>query len=108
VRSERERADSAPPIGRVLVNVTYPAAEKELAQVQTAAESVGFQTVVLSIRRTEDIASAFDKIGDRADCALGLKIDLPAAFYRSIDAICGRGCNAVISTSSVYLHYVLK
>jgi putative tryptophan/tyrosine transport system substrate-binding protein len=51
----------------VLVNAAYPAAEKELAQVQTAAEALGFQTAVLSIRRTEDIAPAFDKIGDRAD-----------------------------------------
>ena len=51
----------------VLVNVAYPAAEKELTQVQTAAEALGFKTVVLSIRRTEDIAPAFDRIGDRAD-----------------------------------------
>jgi putative tryptophan/tyrosine transport system substrate-binding protein len=51
----------------VLVNVTYPAAKKELAQVQTAAEALGFKTAVLSIRRTEDIAPAFDKVGDRAD-----------------------------------------
>ena len=51
----------------VLVNVAYPAAEKELAQVQTAAEALGFKTVILSIRRTEDIAPAFDGIGDRAD-----------------------------------------
>ena len=51
----------------VLVNVAYPAAEKELAQAQIAAEALGFEAAVLSIRRTEDIVPAFDKIGDRAD-----------------------------------------
>jgi putative tryptophan/tyrosine transport system substrate-binding protein len=51
----------------VLVNVTYPAAEKELAQTQIAAAALGFKTVVLGIRRAEDIAPAFDGIGDRAD-----------------------------------------
>jgi putative tryptophan/tyrosine transport system substrate-binding protein len=51
----------------VLVNATYPAAEKELAQVQTAAEALGFKTAVQSIGRTEDIAPAIDNIRDRAD-----------------------------------------
>jgi putative tryptophan/tyrosine transport system substrate-binding protein len=51
----------------ILVNVTYSAAEKELAQIQTAADALGFNAVVLSVRRTEDIAPAFDRIGDRAD-----------------------------------------
>jgi putative tryptophan/tyrosine transport system substrate-binding protein len=51
----------------VLVNVTYPAAEKELAEVQTAAKALGFQTTVLSIRKSEDIAPTFDKITDRVD-----------------------------------------
>jgi putative tryptophan/tyrosine transport system substrate-binding protein len=51
----------------VLINVTYPAAEKELAEVQTAAKALGFQTTVLSIRKSEDIAPTFDKITDRVD-----------------------------------------
>jgi putative tryptophan/tyrosine transport system substrate-binding protein len=86
----------------ILVNVTYPATEKELAQVQTAAEALGFNTVVLSVRRTEDIAPALDSIGDRADtlyvisealihsnlpviCALALGARLPM-IYGSVDA----------------------
>ena len=68
----------------VIVNVTYPAAEKELAQVQSAAETVDFQTVVLSIRRTEDIAPTFDGIGDRADA---LYVIAEALIHSNITAI---------------------
>jgi putative tryptophan/tyrosine transport system substrate-binding protein len=83
----------------VLVNVTYPAAEKELAQVQTAAETVGFQTVVLSIRRTEDIASAFDKIGDRADA---LYVIAEALIHSNIAAISALALAAHLPT--IYGH----
>ena len=43
----------------ILVNVGYPATREELAQVQTAARALGLESVVLEIRRAEDIAPAF-------------------------------------------------
>jgi putative ABC transport system substrate-binding protein len=51
----------------ILVNVGYPAAREELAQVQTAARALGLESVVLEIRRAEDIAPAFDGAKGRAD-----------------------------------------
>jgi len=51
----------------ILVNVGYPAAREELAQVQTAARALGLETAVLEIRRAEDITPAFDGIKGRAD-----------------------------------------
>jgi putative ABC transport system substrate-binding protein len=59
----------APGRGRlaILVNAGYPAAKEELAQVQTAARALGLESVVLEIRRAEDIAAAFEGVNDRAD-----------------------------------------
>jgi putative tryptophan/tyrosine transport system substrate-binding protein len=51
----------------ILVNVGYPAAKEELAQVQTAARALGFESAVLEMRRAEDIAPAFDGAKGRAD-----------------------------------------
>jgi len=51
----------------ILVNVGYPAAREELAQVQTAARALGLEAAVLEIRRAEDIVPAFDGIKGRAD-----------------------------------------
>ena len=51
----------------ILVNVGYPAAKEELAQVQTAARALGLESAVLEIRRAEDIAPAFDGAKGRAD-----------------------------------------
>src|SRR5262249_43206792 len=51
----------------ILVNVGYPAAKEELAQVQTAAHALGLESAVLEIRRAEDIAPAFDGAKGRAD-----------------------------------------
>ena len=51
----------------ILVNVGYPAAKEELAQVQTAARTLGLESAVLEIRRAEDIAPAFDGAKGRAD-----------------------------------------
>jgi putative tryptophan/tyrosine transport system substrate-binding protein len=51
----------------ILVNVGYPAAKEELAQVQTAARALGLESAVLEIRRAEDIATAFDGAKGRAD-----------------------------------------
>jgi putative ABC transport system substrate-binding protein len=51
----------------ILFNVGYPAAREELAQVQTAARALGLESVVLEMRRAEDIAPAFDGAKGRAD-----------------------------------------
>jgi putative ABC transport system substrate-binding protein len=51
----------------IMVNVGYVAAKQELAQVQAAAAALGLVSVVLEIRRAEDIAPAFDRLNDRAD-----------------------------------------
>jgi putative tryptophan/tyrosine transport system substrate-binding protein len=51
----------------ILVNVGYPAAKEELAQVQTAAGALGLESAVLEMRRAEDIAPAFDGVKGRAD-----------------------------------------
>src|SRR5215471_5085090 len=51
----------------VMANVGYPAAKKELAQVEAAAGSLGFEVVALEITRPEDIAPAFDGIKGRVD-----------------------------------------
>ena len=51
----------------ILVNVGYPAAREELAQVQTAARALGLESTVLEIRRAEDIAPALDGAKGRAD-----------------------------------------
>ena len=51
----------------ILVNVGYPAAREELAQVQTAARAQGLESAVLEMRRAEDIAPAFNGAKGRAD-----------------------------------------
>src|SRR5262249_15666587 len=51
----------------ILVNVGYPAAREELAQVQTAARALGFESAVLEMRRAEDIAPAFEGVKGRTD-----------------------------------------
>jgi ABC-type uncharacterized transport system substrate-binding protein len=51
----------------ILVNAGYPAAKEELAQVQTVARALGFESAVLEMRRAEDIAPAFDAAKGRAD-----------------------------------------
>jgi putative tryptophan/tyrosine transport system substrate-binding protein len=86
----REVAPNRHRVG-VLVNVAYPAAKKELAQVQTAAEALGFETIVLSIRRAEDIAAAFDSIGDRADT---LYVIAEALVHSNLAAISARALGA--------------
>jgi putative tryptophan/tyrosine transport system substrate-binding protein len=51
----------------IMVNVGYPAAKQELAQVQAAAAALSFEAVVLEIRRAEDIAPALDRLNERAE-----------------------------------------
>ena len=51
----------------IMVNVGYVAAKTELAQVQSAAAALGFDTVLLEIRRVEDIVPALEGLSERAD-----------------------------------------
>jgi putative tryptophan/tyrosine transport system substrate-binding protein len=48
-------------------NVTNAATLLEMHEVETAARSLGFEVVLLEIRRTADIAVAFGKLKSRAD-----------------------------------------
>jgi putative ABC transport system substrate-binding protein len=51
----------------IMANVEYPAAALEMAQVQTAARTLGFDPTNFEIRRGDDIALAFEALRDRAD-----------------------------------------
>jgi putative ABC transport system substrate-binding protein len=51
----------------IMANVEYPAAAAEMAQVQAAARTLGFDPTVSEMRRAEDIAPAFEALKDRAD-----------------------------------------
>jgi putative ABC transport system substrate-binding protein len=51
----------------IMANVEYPAAATEMAQVQAAARTLGFDPTVSEIRRADDIAPAFEALKDRAD-----------------------------------------
>jgi putative tryptophan/tyrosine transport system substrate-binding protein len=51
----------------VMANIGYTAAKHELAEVQATAGALGFEIVVLEIRRAEDIKPAFDNLKDQAD-----------------------------------------
>src|SRR5262249_8973703 len=48
-------------------DVRKPGAVLERNEAQTAAGALGLVAIPLEIRRTEDIAPAFDKLGDRAE-----------------------------------------
>src|SRR5262245_7150009 len=51
----------------IMANIEYPAAALEMAQVQTAARTLGLDPTASEIRRAEDIAPAFEALKDRAD-----------------------------------------
>ena len=51
----------------ILADVGYPAAVREMRDVQTTAHMVGLDVVTLEIRRSEDIAPAFETLTKRAD-----------------------------------------
>ena len=58
-----------PRLSRVAIigNVGNPFIVQELAEVRTAAGSLGLEVVMLEIRRKEDISSAFEELKGRAD-----------------------------------------
>jgi putative tryptophan/tyrosine transport system substrate-binding protein len=95
----------APGRGRlaILVNVGYPAAKEELAQVQTAARALGLESVVLEIRRAEDIAAAFEGVNDRAEALYVIGEALVSANVAQISRL---ALNARLPTVSRSREYV--
>ena len=95
----------APGRGRlaILVNVGYPAAKEELAQVQTAARALGLESVVLEIRRAEDIAAAFEGMNDRAEALYVIGEALVSANVAQITRL---ALNARLPTVSRSREYV--
>jgi putative tryptophan/tyrosine transport system substrate-binding protein len=51
----------------IMVDVGYPAANKEFAECQTAARALGLEAIVLELRSPEDIATAFDSLHGNAE-----------------------------------------
>jgi putative ABC transport system substrate-binding protein len=71
----------------ILANVANVAVILEMRDAQAAARALGYEVITLEIRRTEDIAPAFETLGDRAD-AIYIVIDgLVAANRATINAL---------------------
>jgi putative tryptophan/tyrosine transport system substrate-binding protein len=51
----------------IIANVSYPSAVLEMREFQTMVRALGLETTPLEIRRGEDIAPAFEALGDQAD-----------------------------------------
>ena len=51
----------------IMANAGYPAALLEMNDVRATAETLGLAVVTSEIRRTEDVAPAFEALKDRAD-----------------------------------------
>ena len=51
----------------ILANVGFPSAVLEMAEVQAAVRTLGLEAATLEIRRSEDIAPAFEALKARAD-----------------------------------------
>jgi putative ABC transport system substrate-binding protein len=51
----------------IMVDVGYPAANKEFAECQTAAGALGLEAIVLELRSPEDIETAFDSLHGNAE-----------------------------------------
>jgi len=67
----------------IMANVGYPGAALEMAEVETAARTLGLDPVTLKIRRAEDITSVFDTlIGGHAG-ALYICIEGLVSAYRT-------------------------
>ena len=58
----------------ILANVGNVAAVLEMRDAQAAARTLGYEVITLEIQQAEDIAPAFEKLGDRAD-AIYIVID---------------------------------
>jgi putative ABC transport system substrate-binding protein len=51
----------------IMVDVGYPAANKELVECRTAAGALGLEATVLELRSPDDIAAAFDSLHGNAE-----------------------------------------
>jgi putative ABC transport system substrate-binding protein len=51
----------------IIVNVAYPAAQKELTECEMAAHALGIETAVWELRRSEDIATVFESHQGQAE-----------------------------------------
>src|SRR5262245_50925103 len=51
----------------IMANVGFPDAVQEMGEVQAKAKTLGLELAILEIRRSEDIAPAFDGLKSRAD-----------------------------------------
>jgi putative ABC transport system substrate-binding protein len=51
----------------IMVNVAYPAAQKEFTECEAAARALGIEVAIWELRRSEDIATAFDSLKDRVE-----------------------------------------
>jgi putative ABC transport system substrate-binding protein len=51
----------------IMVNADSPLSVLEIDEIRTAANTLGLDVITLEIRRTEDIALAFDALKGRAD-----------------------------------------
>jgi ABC-type uncharacterized transport system substrate-binding protein len=51
----------------IMANAAYPAAMRELNEVETAAQPLGIETIALRIRQASDIGPAFETLNGRAE-----------------------------------------
>ena len=71
----------------ILANVANVAVVLEMRDAQAAARSLGYEVITVEIRQAEDIAPAFETLGDRAD-AIYIVIDALVVTSRaSINAL---------------------
>ena len=71
----------------IMVDVGYPSAVLEVGELLTAARTFGLEVAPLEIRRAEDIASAFEALGDHADALLVVQDALTVAHHARIIAL---------------------
>ena len=83
----------------VMVNANSPGFKNRMDEVQAAASALGLEATILEIRRAEDVASAFEALGDRTDALYA--VGVPLTF-----AIATRALTARIPTMFEYREFV--
>ena len=81
----------------ILANVANVAVVLEMRDAQAAARSLGYEVITMEIRQAEDIAPAFETLGDRAD-AIYIVID--ALVFTNRASINALALNARLPTMS--------
>ena len=81
----------------ILANVANVAVVLEMRDAQAAARTVGYEVITMEIRQAEDIAPAFETLGDRAD-AIYIVID--ALVFTNRASINALALNARLPTMS--------